>query len=152
MRAGGAMAGSQIGQEVGARSARWQGREEMAGGKRARWQLLHILGQEGQMVGVMEQEIDGREPDGVGAVRQGGPDGWEGGDGRVHEGQMAVAGGSGGGMEQEFKMVGRQGLYQGVRGSSRPDRNSNGQRRIGYCRQDGGSGALGWDSRHMMGF
>ena len=29
---------------------------------------------------------------------------------------MAVAGGSGGGMEQEFKMVGRQGPDQGVRG------------------------------------
>ena len=29
--AGGAMAGNQMGQGVGARSARWQGREEMAG-------------------------------------------------------------------------------------------------------------------------
>ena len=47
----------------------------------------------------------------------GGPDGQEGGDGRVHEGQMAVTGGSGGGMEQEFKIVGRQGPDQGVRGS-----------------------------------
>ena len=33
----------------------------------------------------------GREPDGAGAVGQGGPDGREGGDGRVHEGQIAVA-------------------------------------------------------------
>ena len=35
----------------------------------------------------------------------------------MHKGQMAVAGGSRGGMEQEFKMVGRQGPDQGVRGS-----------------------------------
>ena len=42
---------------------------------------------------------------------QGGPDGQEGGDGRVHEDQMAVAGDNGGGMEQDFKMVGRQGPY-----------------------------------------
>ena len=39
------------------------------------------------------------------------------GDGRVHEDQMAVDGGSGGGMGQEFKIVGRQGLDQRVRGS-----------------------------------
>ena len=50
-------------------------------------------------------------------MRQRGPDGQEGGDGRVHEDQMAVAGGTWGGMEQEFKMVGRQGSDQGVRGS-----------------------------------
>ena len=31
--------------------------------------------------------------------------------------KMAVAGGSGGGMEQDFKMVGRQGPDQGVSGS-----------------------------------
>ena len=30
----------------------------------------------------------------------------------MHEGQMAVAEGSGVGMEQEFKLVGRQGLDQ----------------------------------------
>ena len=72
------MAGSQMGQGVGARSAIWQ--------------LLGLVGQESQMVGVMGQEADGREPDGAWAVGQGGPDGWEGGNGRVHEGQMAVAG------------------------------------------------------------
>ena len=33
---------------------------------------------------------------------QRGPDGQEGRDERVHESQMAVAGGSGGGMGQEF--------------------------------------------------
>ena len=64
------------------------------------------------MAGMVGQEADGREPDGTLAVRQGGPDGWQGGDGRVHEGQMAVAGGSGGGMKQEFKMVSRQGPDQ----------------------------------------
>ena len=40
----------------------------------------------------MRQERDGREPDGAGVVGQGGPDGRKEGDGRVHEGQMAVAG------------------------------------------------------------
>ena len=69
------------------------------------------------MAGVVGQKADGRKPDGARAVRQGGPDGWEGGDGRVHEDQMAVAGGSGGGMEQEFKMVGRHRPDQGVRDS-----------------------------------
>ena len=54
-----------------------------------------MVGQEGQIAGVVGQEADGREPDGAGTVGQGGPDGQEGGDGRVHEGQMAVAGGSG---------------------------------------------------------
>ena len=64
----------------------------------------------------------------------GGPDGrgggarsarWPGGrDGRVHEGQMAVAGGSG------------------------PD----GQMGMGYCEQDGGGRALGWDTRQGMGW
>ena len=44
----------------------------------------------------MGQDADGREPDGTGAVGQGGPDGQERGDGKVHEGHMAVAGGSGG--------------------------------------------------------
>ena len=62
----------------------------------------------------MGQEADGREPDGAGAVGQGWLDGQEGGDGRVHEDQIAV---TGGGMEQEFRMVGRQGPDQGVRGS-----------------------------------
>ena len=65
------MAGSQMGQGVGARSARWQRREGMAEGRRARWQLL-VVGQEGQMAGVVGQEADGREPYGPGAVGQGG--------------------------------------------------------------------------------
>ena len=69
------------------------------------------------MTGVVGQEADGKESDGAGAVGQEGPDGQKGGGGRVHEGQMAVAVGSGGDMEQEFKMVGRQGPDQGVRGS-----------------------------------
>ena len=43
---------------------------------------------------MMRQEADGREPDGAGAVVKGGLDGQEEGDRRVHEGQMAVAGGS----------------------------------------------------------
>ena len=65
------MAGSQMGQAVGTRSARWQGKEGMAGRRRARWQLMGVVGQEGQMVGVVGQDADGREPDGVGAVGQG---------------------------------------------------------------------------------
>ena len=69
----------------------------MTGGRRARWQLMGVVG----------QEADYREPDGAGAVGQGGPDCKKGGDGRVHDGQMAVAGGSGGVMGQEFKMAGR---------------------------------------------
>ena len=121
-------------------------------GRRARWQLLEVVGQEDQMAGVVGQEVDGREPDGVGAVRQGGPDGQEEGDGRVHEGQMTVAGGSGGDMGQEFKMIGRQGLDHGVRDSYRPDRSSNGQMGVGYCGQDGWGGALGWDTRQGMGW
>ena len=81
---GGAMAGSQMGQGVGTRIGRWQGREGMAGGRRARWQLLEVMGQEGggaggQMAGVVGQEADTREPDGAGAVGQGRPDGQEGG-------------------------------------------------------------------------
>ena len=83
---GGVMAGSQMGQEVGARSARWQQREGMVGHRRARWQLLGLWGKEGQMAGLVGQEADGRKPDGAGAVGQGGPDGQEGEDGRVHEG------------------------------------------------------------------
>ena len=71
-----------------------------------------VVGQEGQMTGMVGQEADGREPDGAGQG-QGGPDGQEGGNGSVHEGQMAVAGGSTDSMEQEFKIVGRQGPDQG---------------------------------------
>ena len=104
----GAMAGRQ---GVRVRSARWQG----AGGPDG--SLPEVVGQEGQMAGVVGQEADDREPDGSGAVGQGVPDGQEGGDRRVHEGQMAVARGIGGGMGQEFKMVGMQGHDQGVRGS-----------------------------------
>ena len=48
---------------------------------------------------------------------QWGKEGQEGGNGRVNEGQMAVAGGSRGDTGQEFKMVSRQGSDQGVRGS-----------------------------------
>ena len=44
-------------------------------GQMARWQLLGVVGQEGQMAGVVGQEADDREPDGAGAVGQGGPDG-----------------------------------------------------------------------------
>ena len=40
----------------------------------------------------MGQEADGREPDEVGVVRQGGPDGQERGDGRLYEGQLAASG------------------------------------------------------------
>ena len=40
----------------------------MAGGRRARWQLLRMVGQEGQMAGVVVQEADHREPDGAGTV------------------------------------------------------------------------------------
>ena len=47
------------------------------------------------MAGVVGQEAHYMEPDGVGAVGQGGPNGKEGGDGRVHVGLMAVAGGIG---------------------------------------------------------
>ena len=65
------------------------------------------------MAELVVQEAYGREPDGAGAVGQGGPDGQEGGDGRVHEGQMKVDEGSGGGMEQDFKMVGRYRPDQG---------------------------------------
>ena len=83
-------------------------------GRRARWQLLGAGGPDSRVAG---QEADGREPDGTGAMGSGGPDGWERGGGMVHEDQMAVAGGSGGGMEQEFKMMGRQGPDQGVRSS-----------------------------------
>ena len=36
----GARRGNDRQPDVGARSARWQGREGMAGGRRARWQLL----------------------------------------------------------------------------------------------------------------
>ena len=91
--AGGAMAGSQMRQAVGARSTRWQG----AGGpdstcwgwwgRRARWQ-----GKWGRrlMAGVVGQEAYGREPDGAGAVGQGGADGQEVGNGRMHEGQWQL--------------------------------------------------------------
>ena len=50
-----------------------------------------------------------RESDGTGSWGQECQMVGEGEDGRRQEGQMAVAGGSGGGMFQEFKMVGRQG-------------------------------------------
>ena len=79
---GGAMAGKQMGQGVGTRSARWQGREGMAGGRWARYAVAGG-GEEG-VPEVVAQEADGRRSGLAGAVAQGGPDGWEGGDGRVH--------------------------------------------------------------------
>ena len=95
------------------------GREGMTGGRRVRWQLLEVVGQEGGgkkgQIAWVGQEADGREPDGAGTVGQGGPEGQEGGDDRVHESQMVVAGGIGSGMGQEFKMGGRQGPDQGVK-------------------------------------
>ena len=79
VEAGGAMAGSQMGQGVRARSSRWQGMEGMVGAG----------GPDGNCWGWCGRSIVGQE----------GSDGQEGGNGRVHEGQMAVAGGSWGGME-----------------------------------------------------
>ena len=105
---GGVGAGGSVGVGVVGQEGQWEGArkdkelgpgvpdargEEMAGGRRARWQ-----GWWGTRLMAGSQMGQG----------QGGPDGQEGGDGRVHDGQMAVAGGSGGSMEQEFKMVGRQ--------------------------------------------
>ena len=54
----------------------------MAGCRRARWQLLGVVGQEGQIAGVVGQEGDEREPDGAGAVgvrraRWLGREGWQ---------------------------------------------------------------------------
>ena len=71
-------------------------------------------GQECQMAG---GGMVGDRREGMAVSGAGGPDGQEGGYGRVHEGQRVVAGGSRGGIEQEFKMVGRQGLDQRVRSS-----------------------------------
>ena len=39
--------GPDWGRGSGVRSAKWQGRKEMAGGRRARWQLLGVVGQGG---------------------------------------------------------------------------------------------------------
>ena len=47
---------------------------------------------------------------------------------------------------------GKAGARSGVRGCQRPDRSSNGQMGVGYCRQDGGGGVLGWDTRQWMGW
>ena len=70
---------------------------------------------------------------------------WPGG--RVHEDQMAVAGGSGGGIGQEFKQAGaRSGDKRQLEARYEwqwPDG-------VGYCRQDCGGGALGWDTRQKM--
>ena len=52
----------------------WQGVGEPDGSCWG-WWGWRVLGQEDQMAGVAGQEADGRKPDGVGAVRQGGPDG-----------------------------------------------------------------------------
>ena len=107
--AGGAMAESKLGQGVGARSARWQVREGMvgAGGHMAIAGGGGAGGHNGNRLMAGSQMRQG----------QGGLHGQKGEDGRVHDCQLAVAGGSGGGMEQEFKMVGRQGPDQAVRAS-----------------------------------
>ena len=51
---------------VRARRARWSTREEMAGYRRARWQLLWVVGRRGMAGSQMGQ----------GKWRHGGPDGW----------------------------------------------------------------------------
>ena len=84
-----------MGQGVRARSTRWQGSRGIAEGRRARWQLLGMVGQEGGLAGgpdgrLVGQKADGREQERAGPVGQGGLDGQEEEDGRVHEGQMAV--------------------------------------------------------------
>ena len=78
----------------------------MARGRSARLQMVGVVGQEGQMEGVVGQEADGRQPDGAVAVGQGGPDGYDGGDGRVHEGQMARREGMGGCMRARWQLLG----------------------------------------------
>ena len=109
---------------VRARRARWPTREEMAGYRRARWQFLWVVGQEGRWQGARlgrgsrgkEGQMARREGMagcrrvtwqflcgwwGRGMARsQMGQEQWgregqmarEGGDSRVQEGQMAVAG------------------------------------------------------------
>ena len=54
------------GKGVWAWSARWQEREGMAGAGEPDGSCLGVVGQEDQMAGVDQQEVDGREPDGVG--------------------------------------------------------------------------------------
>ena len=68
---------------VGTRRARWLEREGMAGCRRARWQFLWVVGQEGGW--------QGARWDGGSGGKEGQMAG-EGGDGRVQEGKMAVAG------------------------------------------------------------
>ena len=68
---------------VGARRVRWSTSEEMAGYRRARWQFLWVVGQEGGWQGARW----GRDSRGKEGQMAG-----EGGDGRVPEGQMEVAG------------------------------------------------------------
>ena len=59
--------------------------------------MMGVVGQEGQMVGVVGQDADGREPDGTGSWDQKCQMAREGGDGREKEGQMVVDGGGGAG-------------------------------------------------------
>ena len=73
-------------EEVGARRVRWPTREEMAGYRRARWQFLWVVGQEGRWQGARW----GRRSGGKEGLMAG-----EGGGGRVQEGQIAVAGDGG---------------------------------------------------------
>ena len=128
------MARSQMGQEVGARSARWQGRVGMTGGKRARWQLLGVVEQEGQMAGVVGQEPDGREPDGAGAVGQGGLDGWE----EAMAGWVRAKWQLLGVVEQEGQMAGM--VRQGADG-----REPDWEGAVGQGGPDGWEGAMaGW--------
>ena len=118
----GAMAGSHMGQGSWGQECQMAGEGGDGGGRRVRWQLLGVVGQKGGGTGGLDgrevgQEEDSRGADGTGAVGQGGPDDRQEGDGRVHEGQMAVAGVVGVAWGRSFKMVGSQGPDQGVRGS-----------------------------------
>ena len=92
---------------VGASRARWPTREEMAGYRRARWQFLWVVGQEGRWQGSRW---------GRGSGGKQGQMAREEGDGRVQKGQMAVSvgGGAGGGMA-------RSQMGQGKWGQGGPD-------------------------------
>ena len=138
---------------VVARRVRWQTREEMAGYRRARWQFLWVIGQEGRWQGARWGRGSGGKEGQM--ARKGGMAGcsrarwqflwvvgqwgvwqgarWgrgsrgkegqvagEGGDGRVQEGQVAVAGGgrAGGGWWAgglDSRGGGAGGRWQGAR-------------------------------------
>ena len=71
---------------VGARRARWLTREEMVGYRRARWQFLWVVGQEGRWQGARwGRSSRGKE----GQMAN------KGGDGRVQEGQITISVGVG---------------------------------------------------------